>query len=85
AEIVAVIWLLVFFVLRNFYFTGFELSAAAATPGKRVMGLRVASRDGGRLKAESVFARNALRELEVFLPLSLLISRAGQGVDAWMY
>ena len=82
---VAVIWLLVFFVLRNFYFTGFELSAAAATPGKRVMGLRVASRDGGRLKAESVFARNALRELEVFLPLSLLISRAGQGVDAWMY
>lgn len=85
AEIVAVIWLLAFFVLRNFYFTGFELSAAAATPGKRVMGLRVASRDGGRLKAESVFARNALRELEVFLPLSLLISRSGQGVDAWMY
>ncbi|WP_292228872.1 RDD family protein [Brevundimonas sp.] len=85
AEIVAVIWLLVFFVLRNFYFTGFELSAAAATPGKRIMGLRVASRDGGRLKAESVFARNALRELEVFLPLSLLISRSGQGVDACMY
>lgn len=84
-EIVAVIWLLVFFILRNFYFTGFELSAAAATPGKRAMGLRVASRDGGRLKAESVFARNALRELEVFLPLSLLVSQTGKGVDAWMY
>ena len=84
-EIVVVIWLLVFFVLRNFYFTAFELSAAAATPGKRVFGLRVASRDGGRLRAESVFARNALRELEVFLPLSLLVSRAESGVDGWMW
>ena len=85
-EVVAVIWLLVFFLLRNFYFTAFELSARAATPGKRVFGLRVASRDGGRLRAESVFARNALREIEVFLPLSLLVSRAdGGGVDCWMW
>ncbi|WP_233552123.1 RDD family protein [Brevundimonas sp. LPMIX5] len=86
AELVAVLWLVVFFLLRNFYFTAFELSAAAATPGKRAMGLRVASRDGGRLRAESVFARNAMRELEVFLPLSLLVTQAGQGgVDSWMY
>lgn len=86
AEIMAVIWLVVFFLLRNFYFTAFELSAAAATPGKRMMGLRVASRDGGRLKAESVFARNAMRELEVFLPLSLLGARASEGgVDSWIY
>jgi len=85
-EVLAVIWLLVFFVLRNFYFTAFELSAAAATPGKRMFGLRVASRDGGRLRAESVFARNALRELEVFMPLSLLISRADQGgAEGWMW
>src|SRR5690606_22454880 len=86
AEVVVVIWLLGFFLLRNFYFTAFELSAAAATPGKRALGLRVASRDGGRLRAESVFARNAMRELEVFLPLSLLVTQAGQGgVDSWMY
>ena len=85
-EILAVIWLVVFFVLRNFYFTAFELSAAAATPGKRIMGLRVASRDGGRLKAESVFARNAMRELEVFLPMSILFARATEGgVDSWIY
>ncbi|WP_332660923.1 RDD family protein [Brevundimonas sp.] len=85
-EMVAIIWLLGFFVLRNFYFTAFELSARAATPGKRIMGLRVASRDGGRLRAESVFARNAMRELEVFLPLSILFSRAQQGgVESWMY
>jgi len=85
-ELLAVIWLSVFFLLRNFYFTAFELSAAAATPGKRIMGLRVASRDGGRLKAEAVFSRNAMRELEVFLPLSVLGARASQGgVDSWLY
>lgn len=86
AEMIGVIWLLVFFLLRNFYFTAFELSAGAATPGKRLMGLRVASRDGGRLRAESVFTRNALRELEVFLPLSLVGARATEGgVDSWLY
>lgn len=85
-EIAAVIWLLVFFLLRNFYFTGFELTPAAATPGKRILGLRVASRDGGRLRTEAVFARNAMRELEVFLPLSLLAVRADQGgAESWMY
>ncbi len=85
-EMIAVIWLVVFFLLRNFYFTAFELSAAAATPGKRAMGLRVASRDGGRLRAESVFARNAMRELEVFLPLSLLGARASEGgVAGWLW
>lgn len=85
-EMIAVIWLIVFFLLRNFYFTAFELSAGAATPGKRVMGLRVASRDGGRLKAEAVFARNAMRELEVFLPLSILVARSHEGgVGSWMY
>lgn len=76
-EITVVIWILCFFLLRNFYFTAFELSAAAATPGKRVMGLRVASRDGGRLRAESVFARNTMRELEVFLPITIVFSPAG--------
>ncbi|MGQ2991919.1 MAG: RDD family protein [Brevundimonas sp.] len=85
-EVVAVIWLLVFFLLRNFYFTAFELSAAAATPGKRIFGLRVASRDGGRLRAESVFARNAMRELEVFVPFSILISQSNSGgADGWIW
>lgn len=85
-EVVAVIWLLVFFLLRNFYFTAFELSAAAATPGKRLFGLRVASRDGGRLRAESVFARNAMRELEVFVPFSILISQSNSGgADGWIW
>jgi uncharacterized RDD family membrane protein YckC len=75
-EIVAIIWLLTFFFLRNFYFIAFELGPRAATPGKRILGLRVASRDGGRLTANAIFARNAMREIEVFLPMSFLLANA---------
>jgi uncharacterized RDD family membrane protein YckC len=82
-QIIMVIWLLGFFLLRNAYFILFELSTKAATPGKRALGLRVAARNGGRLTADAIFARNAMRELEVFLPLSFLVSRASQ-VDAWL-
>ncbi len=46
---VFIVWLLGFFFLRNFYFITFELGGRAATPGKRILGLRVAARDGGRL------------------------------------
>jgi uncharacterized RDD family membrane protein YckC len=85
--VLAVIWLLGFFALRNGYFIVFELSPRAATPGKRIMGLRVAARDGGRLTAEAVFARNAMREIEFFLPLTILLS-SGAGlvnpVGGWM-
>ena len=85
-EIAAIIWLLVAFLLRNFYFTAFELSAAAATPGKRLLGLRVAAHDGGRLRAEAVLVRNAMRELEVFMPLSVIMVRAQEGGgQAWMF
>jgi uncharacterized RDD family membrane protein YckC len=73
-SLMAVIWFLGFFFLRNGYFIIFELTARAATPGKRIMGLRVAARDGGRLTAEAVVARNALREIEFFLPLQLLMA-----------
>ncbi len=83
AQIVMVIWLLGFFLLRNAYFILFELTPRAATPGKRALGLRVAARNGGRLTADAIFARNAMRELEVYLPLSFLVSRANQ-VDAWL-
>lgn len=78
-EIVGVIWLLGFFLLRNFYFIAFEIGRRSATLGKRVMGLRVVARDGGRLTADAVIARNMMREIEVFLPLAFL--SGGEGVD----
>ncbi|MBE7217643.1 MAG: RDD family protein [Caulobacteraceae bacterium] len=77
-----VIWTLGFFALRNGYFLYWELRPRAATPGKRAMGLRVASRDGGRLRADAVFARNAMREVELFLPLTFLGMSFAQG--AWL-
>ena len=84
AEPMLVIWVLVYFLLRNTYFIGFELHTGAATIGKRVLGLRVATRSGGRLTADSVIARNAMRELEFYLPLSFIFAAPREQVDAWM-
>ncbi|WP_426043539.1 RDD family protein [Caulobacter sp. DWR3-1-2] len=82
-DVIATVWMLVFFVLRNLYFVIFELTPGAATPGKRAMGLRVAARNGGRLTADAIFARNAMREIELYLPLSFLIVNNSQ-VGAWI-
>lgn len=76
-----IIWMLGFFALRNFYFTLFESSRRAATPGKRIMGLRVVARDGAALTADAVFARNAMRELELYMPIAFLFSQ-GEGIEA---
>ena len=79
-----VVWMLGAFVLRTFWFIGFELGARAATPGKRTMGIRVVARDGGRLTADAVVARNLIRELELFLPLMMLgVGAAEDMVSGW--
>jgi uncharacterized RDD family membrane protein YckC len=80
-EAALILWMLGAFVLRNFYFTAFEASPRAATPGKRAMGLRVAARSGGAVRVDQVFARNAMRELELYLPIGFLFAR-GQDIDA---
>ena len=74
----------VVFLLRNFYFIFFEIGRKAATPGKRALGLRVAARNGDRLTANAVLARNFMRELEVFLPLTLLIMSVEDEVSGWI-
>lgn len=76
------IWLLGFFLLRNFYFTLFESGARAATPGKRALKLRVVARDGGRLTGGAILARNLMREVEVFLPLMFLLAAQAQGFSS---
>lgn len=75
----AVVWLLGFFVLRNGYFLLFELGKRAATPGKRLVGIRVIASNGERLTADAVVARNLIRELEIFLPLTFLAYDEGTG------
>lgn len=82
--ILAAIWLLLGFVLRNLWAVLFEAGRHTATPGKRMLGIRVVARDGGRLTADAVVARNLMRELEFFLPLSFVFYQAGAGtVTAW--
>lgn len=84
--VLTVIWLLGFFVLRNGWFILFELSGRGATPGKRLLGLRVVARDGARLTGGAVTVRNAMREIELFLPLSFLAADASASrVDALIY
>ncbi|WP_336979835.1 RDD family protein [Altererythrobacter fulvus] len=78
-EFLAVAWIVAMFLFRYGYFLYFELGPRGATPGKRILGIRIAARDGGRLSVNAVIARNLLRDIEVFLPLIYLITSAGAG------
>lgn len=78
------------FIAWNGYFMFFEMGPRGATLGKRVVGVRVASRDGGRLTPEAVVARNLLRDIELFVPIVLIMSApqdssgpAGWAATAW--
>ncbi|BCM19108.1 RDD family protein [Mesorhizobium sp. J8] len=80
AEPLFIVWIIFIFFLRNVYFIAFEAGRRAATPGKRMVGVRVASRSGAGLTLDQVIARNLMREIEVFLPLSILAARASADV-----
>ncbi len=89
-EFLFVLWTIAMFLFRNAYFLFFELGPRGATPGKRLAGIRVAARDGGRLSVEMVIARNLLRDIELFLPLVFIASAgddssgaAGMAAAAW--
>jgi len=73
SQAVAGLLLVAIFLLRTFYFAGSEIHWRGRTPGKRQMKLRVVSSDGGPLTASQVFARNLTREVEVALPLTLIL------------
>jgi uncharacterized RDD family membrane protein YckC len=75
-----IVWIILIFFLRNIYFIAFEAGRRASTPGKRIVGIRVASRNGAGLSVDQVIARNLMREIEVFLPLSIIAARGGTGV-----
>ena len=63
----------------NFYFIIMEMSPRAATFGKRALGLRVVARSGERLTADRVIARNLMREIEFYLPLSFMSYDTAEG------
>ncbi|MCL6251404.1 RDD family protein [Altererythrobacter sp. KTW20L] len=89
-ELATVALIMAFWLARYGYFLFFELGPRGATPGKRLMGIRVAARPsasnadagGGRLTAEAVIARNLLRDIEVFLPTFYLLGMLASGGQA---
>ncbi|MCW1401324.1 RDD family protein [Novosphingobium sp. MW5] len=89
-QFLAILWIAAMFLFRNAYFMFFELGPRGATWGKRAVGIRIASRDGGRLTSEMVLARNLLRDIELFLPISIVLAAssgemglAGLAAAAW--
>jgi uncharacterized RDD family membrane protein YckC len=84
SEWLVAIGLVAWFALRSFYFIALELRWQGKTIGKRALGLRVIDRSGGRLGADAVFARNLMREVEVFIPISLLLADTGVGMEFWV-
>ena len=83
--LLAVLMMLTFF-FRNLYFIHFELSRHGATPGKRLVGIRVTDRRGGPLRPAAVIARNLTREIELFIPASILLSApTGRSGFQWGY
>jgi uncharacterized RDD family membrane protein YckC len=82
---VLIVGMFFLFFLRSGYFIFFEMGPRAATPGKRVMKLRVISHDGGRLTPAAVFTRNALREVELYLPVTLIFAwSANHSAGSWL-
>lgn len=77
ADFLIILVIIVLFLARYGYFLAFELGPRGATWGKRITGIRVAARDGGRLTAEAVVARNLLRDIELFMPLVFLMVAPG--------
>ncbi|MEW4449125.1 RDD family protein [Qipengyuania sp. JC766] len=85
-EFIVILWTLFWFVAWNGYFMIMELSPRGATWGKRAVGIRVAARDGTRLTPEAVIARNLVRDIELFLPLVLIMTNSffgGSGPAGW--
>jgi uncharacterized RDD family membrane protein YckC len=72
-EFLQILLVIVSFVTWYGYFLVQELGPRGATLGKRMVGLRIAGRSGGRLASEAVIARNLLRDIELFYPLVLTL------------
>lgn len=83
SKLLVTILSLLLFIAENLYFVYFELAWRGATPGKRIVGLRVVDRRGRPLTQSAVVARNLLRQVEAFLPLSALLLAGASGGSSW--
>ncbi|MEM6464503.1 MAG: RDD family protein [Pseudomonadota bacterium] len=90
APLFALFLLLTFFVRIPYYIFA-ELIWNGRTLGKRMTRIRVISATGQRLTPHQIVARNLMKEVEVFLPISTLFGAndlntwAGVSMVVWMF
>jgi len=65
---------LLFFLIRVPYYICAELAWNGQTLGKKLMKIKVVSHDGGPLTAHALVLRNMMKEAEIFLPGTLLLT-----------
>lgn len=71
-QALAALFALTSFFIRIPYYVLSELVWNGRTLGKRIVGIRVISLDGRRLTAHQIVARNLMKEVEVFLPITTI-------------
>ncbi len=71
---IGVVVALLFFLVRTPYYIFTELAWNGQTLGKRMMKIKVVSHHGGPLTAHALVLRNLMKEAEVFLPATLLLT-----------
>ncbi|MEM1374503.1 MAG: RDD family protein [Pseudomonadota bacterium] len=76
---------LLFFAIRVPYYVLAELVWNGQTLGKKFMKIKVVSHDGGPLTAHALVLRNLMKEAEIFLPGTLLLTvQVVDPVSAWI-
>lgn len=65
---------MLFFLTRVPYYVITELIWNGQTLGKRLMKIKVVSHDGGTLSTHAIVLRNLMKEAEVFLPATLVLT-----------
>lgn len=69
-----------FFAIRIPYYIASELAWNGQTLGKRFLKIKVLSNDGGPLSTHALVLRNLMKEAEVFLPGTLVLTLDGERV-----
>jgi uncharacterized RDD family membrane protein YckC len=67
-----VIWGVGAFLIDWSYFAGLEVAMHGRTPGKRIVGLRTVSRNGGAASAGALMTRNLVRPADVLVGVPLM-------------
>lgn len=68
------LFLLLTFLVRIPYYILSELVWNGRTIGKRITGIRVISANGRRLTPHQITARNLMKEVEIFTPISMIFA-----------